>query len=201
MIQLYISGLLSAILLIYYIVAKKLDLIILYFLFFIVLGNYTNELYVVLFFSFALTGLYDYVKSQQREGFEDGEDSTPPVKEAVRDYNPTEIEQAPVDQESSSSSDPPPPSEDKKPSPQPSDVKPSEKKSDVNYGATLSEAYSNLNNLVGKDGIDKLTNQTSTLLAQQNQLVKSMEGLAPLMKNAKSLIDTFQGLDLVNAKP
>ena len=46
----------------------------------------------------------------------------------------------------------------------------------------------NLDGILGKDGISKLTAETSTLLNQQKNLAKTMESMAPLVKNAKEML-------------
>jgi len=61
----------------------------------------------------------------------------------------------------------------------------------VDQAATLESAYDNLDGILGKDGISKLTAETSTLLNQQKNLAKTMESMAPLVKNAKEMLSGF----------
>lgn len=61
----------------------------------------------------------------------------------------------------------------------------------VDQAATLEAAYDNLDGILGKDGINKLTAETSTLLNQQKNLAKTMESMAPLVKNAKEMLSGF----------
>jgi outer membrane murein-binding lipoprotein Lpp len=61
----------------------------------------------------------------------------------------------------------------------------------VDQAATLEAAYDNLDGIIGKDGINKLTAETSTLLSQQKNLAKTMESMAPLVKNAKEMLSGF----------
>ena len=61
----------------------------------------------------------------------------------------------------------------------------------VDQAATLEAAYDNLDGILGKDGINKLTKETSTLLNQQKNLAKTMESMAPLVKNAKEMLSGF----------
>jgi hypothetical protein len=61
----------------------------------------------------------------------------------------------------------------------------------VDQAATLEAAYDNLDGILGKDGINKLTAETSTLLSQQKNLAKTMESMAPLVKNAKEMLSGF----------
>jgi preprotein translocase subunit SecG len=62
----------------------------------------------------------------------------------------------------------------------------------VNYAATVQDAYTNLDKLVGSDGINQLTEQTSSLLSHQTKLVDTMKNLTPLMNQVRGLISTFE---------
>lgn len=62
----------------------------------------------------------------------------------------------------------------------------------INYAATVQDAYENLDKLVGGDGLNHLTNQTTTLLNQQTKLVDTMKNLTPLMNQVRGLISTFE---------
>lgn len=85
-----------------------------------------------------------------------------------------------------------------------SDVKPSEdtekksgfrsagKKGDrIDYATTLEDAYSNLNNMIGKDGIKNLTRDTQALMKQQMQLASAMKGMQPLIGQAKEMMSSL----------
>ena len=82
------------------------------------------------------------------------------------------------------------------------DPEPSEKKSDgyrnsgrkgdrIDYATTLEDAYSNLNNMVGKDGIKALTKDTKALMNQQMELAKAMKGMQPLIGQAKEMMNSL----------
>ena len=62
-------------------------------------------------------------------------------------------------------------------------------KSDINYPATLEKAYDDLDSLIGKDGIDKMTNDTSKLVEQQNKLLKNLENMTPLIEQTSKLLN------------
>ena len=64
-------------------------------------------------------------------------------------------------------------------------------KSNINYAATLENAYDNLDSLIGKDGIDKMSQDTAKLVAQQNKLLKNLENMAPLLDNAGKLLNAM----------
>jgi hypothetical protein len=62
----------------------------------------------------------------------------------------------------------------------------------VDYAKTLEKAYDNLEDLVGKDGINGLTSQTTVLMDQQQKLMENMKSMEPLLKTAQSFLDKFE---------
>jgi hypothetical protein len=62
----------------------------------------------------------------------------------------------------------------------------------VDYAKTLEKAYDNLENLVGKDGVNGLTSQTNVLMEQQQKLMENMKSMEPLLKTAQSFLDKFE---------
>ena len=72
---------------------------------------------------------------------------------------------------------------------------------DVDYASTVEDAYDELNKIIGGDGVKKLTSDTQNLMQQQLQLAEAMkgmqpliEGIAPLMKQAKDLMGGVGGM-------
>lgn len=61
----------------------------------------------------------------------------------------------------------------------------------IDYATTLEDAYSNLNNMIGKDGIKNLTRDTSALMKQQMQLASAMKGMQPLIGQAKEMMSSL----------
>jgi hypothetical protein len=64
-------------------------------------------------------------------------------------------------------------------------------KSDINYAATVEKAYEDLDSLIGKDGIDKMTQDTAKLVDQQNKLLKNLESMTPLLENTGKLLNSM----------
>lgn len=62
----------------------------------------------------------------------------------------------------------------------------------VDYAKTLEKAYDNLENLVGKDGVNGLTSQTNVLMEQQQMLMENMKSMEPLLKTAQSFLDKIE---------
>lgn len=65
----------------------------------------------------------------------------------------------------------------------------------VDYASTIEDAYSDLNNILGGDGIKNLTSDTQKLMNQQLQLADAMKSMTPLLESAKGLL---QGFDMKN---
>ena len=70
---------------------------------------------------------------------------------------------------------------------------PVKKSSHIDYATTLEDAYSNLEKMLGNDGLNNLTNDTKKLMAQQTQLFKSMENITPLIAEAQKMM---KGMDV-----
>ena len=73
------------------------------------------------------------------------------------------------------------------------------KGSTIDYATTVEDAYDNLNNILGSEGIQNLTKDTESLMEQQKKLFKSMESFAPLMEKLVPMADNakkmMSGLD------
>ncbi len=65
------------------------------------------------------------------------------------------------------------------------------RKNRLDYASTIEDAYGDLNNILGGDGIKRLTEDTQKLMSQQLQLADAMKGMSPVMENAKSLLQGF----------
>ncbi len=58
----------------------------------------------------------------------------------------------------------------------------------IDKAGTMEESYNNLQNILGNNGMDKLTKETQSLIEQQSNLMKQLEGLGPIMENAQNLM-------------
>jgi hypothetical protein len=67
----------------------------------------------------------------------------------------------------------------------------------IDYASTMEQAYDNLSDLIGKGGIENLSKETKSLLNQQKQLAGQLQSMAPLLKDAKGLLNN---LNLPNMK-
>jgi len=67
----------------------------------------------------------------------------------------------------------------------------------IDYASTLEQAYSNLENVLGKEGMSGLTKETEQLVNQQKSLMTTMKDIGPMVNMAKK---TLSGLDMGNLK-
>jgi hypothetical protein len=58
----------------------------------------------------------------------------------------------------------------------------------IDYATTVEDAYDELNNILGSDGIQKLTSDTQNLMKQQLQLAEAMNGMGELVKNIQPMV-------------
>lgn len=63
----------------------------------------------------------------------------------------------------------------------------------LDHAATIETAYDDLQNILGSDGISKLTQDTQKLISQQKNLFTTMEQLAPAVKETMSMLE---GMDM-----
>jgi len=70
----------------------------------------------------------------------------------------------------------------------------------VDYATTVEEAYDNLNNMLGTDGLRNLTAETKQLMEKQAQLAESMQSMGPMIQQlipmanqAKQLMSGMNG--------
>ena len=61
----------------------------------------------------------------------------------------------------------------------------------IDPAATMTQAFNNLENMLGGEGISKLSNDTQTLVANQAKLFKTIENMTPLIEKASTLMNKF----------
>ena len=63
----------------------------------------------------------------------------------------------------------------------------------IDYASTLEQAYDNIENIIGEDGVRGLTDQTKSLMNQQKQLMENMKDMGPLLKSAEGFMKQVTG--------
>jgi len=64
----------------------------------------------------------------------------------------------------------------------------------IDYATTVEDAYDELNNILGSDGIQRLTSDTQNLMKQQMQLAESMKGMGKLVENIQPMVQQLKGM-------
>ena len=64
----------------------------------------------------------------------------------------------------------------------------------IDYASTVEDAYDQLNQILGSDGIKNLTKDTQKLMNQQLQLAESMKEMGPMIKGMAPLIDQAKSI-------
>ena len=62
------------------------------------------------------------------------------------------------------------------------------KKPEIDYATTISEAYDNLDKLIGKDGVENMAVHTAELAKKQQELMKNLENMQPIMAQAGEML-------------
>lgn len=65
---------------------------------------------------------------------------------------------------------------------------------DIDYATTIEDAYDQLNNILGSDGIKRLTSDSQNLMKQQMQLAEAMKGMTPVIKSIAPMVENLKGM-------
>ena len=66
----------------------------------------------------------------------------------------------------------------------------------IDYAKTVENAYDSLENILGGDGMKKMTGQASKLAKNQQQLFKAIDKMEPLMNMATAMLDKLENSSL-----
>lgn len=69
----------------------------------------------------------------------------------------------------------------------------------IDYSKTLEAAYDNLQDVLGKDGIKGLTGETTKLINEQQNLMKSMQSIGPMMSQATEMMSSLKKMNVGGA--
>lgn len=143
---------------------------------------------------FAVCDAVKSVKEGMKEGIHNDDHKTEKKKKGKEDtvvVEEEEITESLKNQEGSDSDEEPTASEDTTKEKKAGYRNAGKKGDRIDYASTLEDAYSNLNNMIGKDGIKNLTRDTKALMDQQMQLATAMKGMQPLIGQAKEMMNSL----------
>ena len=64
----------------------------------------------------------------------------------------------------------------------------------IDYATTIEDAYDELNNILGGDGIQRLTADTQGLMKQQMQLAEAMKNIEPMVQSMVPMVNQLKGM-------
>ena len=134
---------------------------------------FSKNMIVVLGVPMLIVNLFSRINTM-REGLENPDKSTD-GKKIKKDKKPQPVADKDADTE-------------KKSVDEPFEVGRQNGASEIDYASTVEDAYADLNNILGSDGIKRLTDDTQNLMKQQVELTKAMQGMGPLMEGLKPLM-------------
>jgi hypothetical protein len=65
---------------------------------------------------------------------------------------------------------------------------------EIDYATTIEDAYDQLNNILGSDGVQRLTSDTQNLMKQQMQLAEAMKNMQPVVESIAPMVKNLQGM-------
>jgi hypothetical protein len=189
----YVMSILAIFVLLGYLTIRNLSAIILFLITGLVTMYFSNNIIVIVLVSILITSIFASNIPRRREGFEDKKEETPSDKTAEKIPAPKmkkeDVEKEPttvvpnvpkIDNFANNNSK-------------------NKKSSTIDYAATVEDAYSQLNGLIGSEGVANLTKDTKNLMDHQLKLAESMksmgslvEGLGPMLSQAQQIMG---GLD------
>ena len=184
----YVITILAVFILLGYLKIRNLSAIILFLISGLVTMYFSDNIIVIMLVSIIITSIFASNLPRRREGFEDKKDETPEEtpapkikKEALQKEATTVVPNVPkIDNFANNNNK-------------------NTKSSTIDYAATVEDAYSQLNGLIGSEGVSNLTKDTKNLMDHQLKLAESMksmgslvEGLGPMLSQAQQIMG---GLD------
>lgn len=68
----------------------------------------------------------------------------------------------------------------------------------MNYKGTVENAFNSLEDILGPDGMKKMTADTADLAAKQDQLLDAMNKMGPMMDTAQTMLNSLKKFDIGN---
>lgn len=192
---LYVVFGLSVLQWLYLLAINRFDLIIVFGLISFVIYKFNRNMIYVLGFPFLIV----LMATSLREGFEGDSESSSKEKEEKSKENKTTIitpndEDPSVLVDNTSSPEPHNESDTKESAENNEETDPEFESNQINYASTLTKNMKSYNELLGSDGFAKMSEDTQTLLKQQEQLGNAMKQFAPLIGQMTPFLEKASGL-------
>jgi len=191
---LYLVAFLSLMNVMGYMIAEDLNHIIVFILVGVIMTYFSKNMTIILLVSLVSSNLFSMCFLV--EGFENGKSKEDTAADTTEEESEEEPKKKPskrrnkIDSSAglNSSVDSVPPESES------FEVGRGKRNPKIDYASTITDAYSQLNELIGKDGIKSLTSDTQTLMQQQLQLADSMKAIGPLIEGITPLLSQAKGM-------
>ena len=180
---LYLVLFLSGLFLFSLLLAKKINLIILYALIGYIIWFYNKNMTIVLGLSLILTFIAN-LGVKVKEGMENEDKDTTNTNDDKKEKKDNSATTSTATTPTATTTDTPKPK-----STESMNDMGGGKRNRIDYASTVEDAYDDLSKILGGDGIKRLTGDTQNLLEQQAQLVDAMKNMTPLIETAKGLLN------------
>jgi hypothetical protein len=180
---LYLVLFLSGLFLFSLLLAKKINLIILYALIGYIIWFYNKNMTIVLGLSLILTFIAN-LGVKVKEGMENEDKDTTNTNDDKKEKKDNSDTTSTATTPTATTTDTPKPK-----STESMNDMGGGKRNRIDYASTVEDAYDDLSKILGGDGIRRLTGDTQNLLEQQAQLVDAMKNMTPLIETAKGLLN------------
>jgi hypothetical protein len=171
-----------------YLIYNRFDVVVFFVLISLIITYFSKNMIIILGVPLILVNLSVLGKNKFKEGLEGQTAEKEKEKEKKVDGSqPAVISPPDVTQSTTERVD----TEVKTEKPDSFEVGRNKNKSkyNIDYAATIEDAYDELNNILGSDGIKNLTSDTQNLMQQQKQLTEAMTQIQPLMQTVGPLLD------------
>ena len=164
--MLYIVFASSLLLLVHYLIISNYNAILFFCTTGLLATYFSKNMIIVLLSAILSTFIFSLLVSKRVEGFDE--------KEVKKNDNKKENNDNDVDESDHKESD-----------------KDSSSAPKIDYAQTLEEAYDNLDKMIGSDGVNNMTTDTTRLAKKQKELMSNIEKMGPLFDKATSMLSSI----------
>ena len=177
--MLYIVFVSSLLLLVHYLIISNYNAILFFCTIGLLASYFNKNMIIVLLSAILSTFIFSLLVSKRVEGF-DEKDVKKTIKMKLKNKNNN-------DEDDTHHNDP------RRDDPHHNDPRRDDPSSapKIDYAQTLEEAYDNLDKMIGSDGINNMSTDTTRLAKKQKELMSNIEKMGPLFDKATSMLSSI----------
>ena len=162
--MLYIVFVSSLLLLVHYLIISNYNAILFFCTIGLLASYFNKNMIIVLLSAILSTFIFSLLVSKRVEGFDEKE-----VNNNKKDNEDNDIDKSEHNESDKDSSAAP----------------------KIDYAQTLEEAYDNLDKMIGSDGVNNMSTDTTRLAKKQKELMSNIEKMGPLFDKATSMLSSI----------